>query len=162
MIAWLGWTVAVVGSAVGLAGIVLPFLPGLGLIFASALIFKVCVPDLVSWWTLGGLAGMVLLGMVVEWLAGAIGVRWLGGSRWAMGGALVGALVGLFFGLPGLILGPLAGAVLAEILLARRPVFQAARASAGVAVGWGAATVVKLILGLGMLLLFWGDVLFWR
>lgn len=161
MLTWLGWMIAVAGSLVGLAGIVLPVLPGLGLIWAAALVHKLCVPEPVSWWTLGGMGVMVLLGAVVEWGAGAAGVKWFGGTKWGMLGAVIGAVVGLFFGLPGLIIGPLAGAVLAEKLVGRRSLGQASRAGVGVAAGLAASTVVKLGLGLGMLVLFWGDALLW-
>lgn len=161
MTALIGWTVAAVASLVGMAGIVLPLLPGLTLIWAGALVHKFCVPGLVSWWTLGAMGVLVLIGTLVEWTAGAAGVKWFGGTRWGMAGALVGALIGLFFGLPGLIIGPLAGAILAEKLFARRTLRQASTAGAGVAAGFVAATALKFGLGAAMLVIFWGDALLW-
>lgn len=160
MTEWLGWTVAVLASVIGMAGIVLPFLPGLSLIWVGALIHKFCLPELLSWWTLGSMGLLALAGSVVEWTAGAAGVKWFGGTQWGMTGALAGALIGLFFGLPGLIIGPLAGAILAEKIIARRTLKQASRAGVGVAAGFVAATGIKLALGAAMLVLLWGDALF--
>jgi uncharacterized protein YqgC (DUF456 family) len=161
MTALIAWTVAATTSLVGMAGIVLPLLPGLMLIWVGALIHKFCLPSLVSWWTLGAMGVLVLVGTIVEWTAGAAGVKWFGGTRWGMAGAFIGALVGLFFSLPGLIIGPLVGAILAEMLFARRTLRQASTAGAGVAAGWVAATVLKLGLGAAMLVIFWGDALLW-
>jgi len=161
MTEFIGWLAAILASVVGMAGIVLPFLPGQSLIWAGALIHKFCLPELVSWWTLGGMGVLVLAGSVVEWTAGAAGVKWFGGTKWGMAGALAGALIGIFFGLPGLIIGPLAGAILAEKLFARRTFRQASTAGIGVAAGFVAATGIKLALGAAMLVLFWGDVFWW-
>jgi uncharacterized protein YqgC (DUF456 family) len=131
------------------------------LIWVGALIHKFCLPSLVSWWSLGAMGVLVLVGTIVEWTAGAAGVKWFGGTRWGMAGAFIGALVGLFFSLPGLIIGPLLGAILAEMLFARRTLREASTAGAGVAAGWIGATVLKLGLGAAMLVIFWGDALLW-
>jgi len=43
-------------------------------------------------------------------------VKKFGGSVWAIVGAVVGAVVGLFFGPPGLLIGPVIGAVAGELI----------------------------------------------
>jgi uncharacterized protein YqgC (DUF456 family) len=53
---------------------------------------------------------------VLEYAAGAVGTRKFGGSGWAVVGALVGGVIGLFFGPPGLLIGPVVGAVAGELL----------------------------------------------
>lgn len=156
------WILVWVALLVGLAGVVLPLLPGLSLIWAAAIVHKLFLPDVLSWWTVGGMGVLALAGTVVEWAAGVAGVKWFGGTRWGMAGALVGTGVGLFFGLPGLIIGPLAGAMLAEKLFARRTIAQASKAGAGVAVGFVASTAVRLGLGLAMIGLFLADAFWWR
>jgi uncharacterized protein YqgC (DUF456 family) len=158
---FLGWIIAIAGMTVGLVGIVLPLLPGLGLIWAAALIHKLCLPESVTWWTLGAMGLLALAGAVAEWTAGAAGVKWFGGTKWGMGGALLGGLIGLFFGLPGLIVGPLAGAMIAEKIFARRTFRQASTAGVGVAAGFVASAGIKLGLGITMIVLFLGDALWW-
>ena len=67
---------------------------------------------------------------LVDNLASAWGARRYGGSRQAGWGALAGGLVGIF--LPfGLLVGPLAGALLVELLWVRRPFLEALRARLG-------------------------------
>src|SRR5881296_2155231 len=65
------------------------------------------------------LAGLSVAGESLDYLAGALGARKFGGSRWAQAGAWAGGIVGFFFGLPGLLLGPVIGAATAELLRQR-------------------------------------------
>jgi uncharacterized protein len=64
---------------------------------------------------------MVLLGALtvvtyfVDIAMMALGMKRLGTTKRAVAGAALGALAGLFFGLPGLIVGPFAGAVIGEL-----------------------------------------------
>src|SRR6185436_8484229 len=94
----------------GLAGTVLPLLPGALLVFAGLF--------LAAWaegftrvgpWGLGIIAALGLLSLLADFLASLLGARRAGASPQALFGATVGALVGLFFGFAGLILGPFAG-----------------------------------------------------
>jgi hypothetical protein len=67
-------------------------------------------------------------------------------------GSGVGLVVGLFLGLPGIVLGPVIGAVLLEY--ARNPDFaRAARAGVGTFVGFLAGSALKV--SLGALLVGW-------
>ena len=94
----------VIGAALiltGLAGAVVPALPGIPLIFAG--IWLIAWMDqyrhLGAWW-LGGIALVGAVGVVIDLVAGALGAKRVGASRRAVWGALLGTLVGLFFGLP--------------------------------------------------------------
>lgn len=124
----------------GLAGTVMPALPGLPLLFAG-LWLAAWAEDYhyVSATALAWLAGLALLGMALDAVAGWLGARAYGASRQALWGALLGGLVGLFLGLPGLLLGPLAGAVIGE-WLARRDAWRAGQV--------GLATLLGLVLGM--------------
>jgi uncharacterized protein YqgC (DUF456 family) len=151
------WSLTVVGLVVGLAGVVLPFLPGLGLIWVAAIFHKLFLPGVLSWWTIALMGLAVLLGAVLEWAAGAAGVKWFGGTKWGMGGAVVGGLIGIFFGLPGLIIGPLAGAILAEKLFAKRTLKDSSKAGVGVAAGMAVSTLAKIGLAVAMVFAFFID-----
>lgn len=96
----------------GLLRSVLPFLPGTLLILVGAVVFA-CATDFA---TLGPIQWLILAALTaiaygVDYVAGALGVKRIGGSRWAMLGAALEAVVGTFFGPLGLILGPIIGAV---------------------------------------------------
>jgi hypothetical protein len=127
----------------GLAGLLLPALPGMPLVFAGAL--AVAAADgfaRVGWFPLTVIALLAVLGIVVDHAAGVLGARKAGASWWGMAGAVLGLLVGLPFGLPGIILGPGIGAVALEY--ARNQEFRrAAKAGGGVLLGFLVGTVLK-------------------
>jgi uncharacterized protein YqgC (DUF456 family) len=142
---------------VGLVGSVVPMLPGTVLVFAGALLHAVAHGfDPIGPWRLAVLGLLTLLAYGLDYAAGALGVRRFGGSGWAAAGAVLGAIVGIFFGLPGLVLGPLLGALAAEYAYTRR-LGTSARAALGTVVGLLVGAVAKIGLGLTMIGLF----LFW-
>jgi len=100
---------------VGLAGTILPALPGLPLMFAGMLM-AAWTDDFerVGGWVLAGLALITLLALVADILTTLYGAKRAGASKHAMWGAALGTLAGFFFGLPGLVLGPFVGAVAGE------------------------------------------------
>jgi uncharacterized protein YqgC (DUF456 family) len=138
------WTIAVLLIVVGLIGVVLPALPGTVLVFAGLL---------VAAWTDGfmrvGVLTIVVLGVIgaasygVDFVAAALGAKKLGASPRAMLGAGLGTIAGLFFGLPGLILGPFAGAVIGE-LTTHRDWKKAGRAGVAAWIGFAIGTAIKV------------------
>jgi len=154
----IGYAFAVVFVLVGLAGMVLPALPGVPLVFAGLL--------LAAWSDgfqhVGGLsilllAALTLIAVLADLVASAFGTRLAGASGWAFAGAALGAVVGLFFGIPGLILGPFLGALGAEWLIFRN-FRRAAKAGGGAAIGLliGAAVKVSVVFTMfGVFALAW-------
>jgi uncharacterized protein YqgC (DUF456 family) len=133
------WLLVWVLIAVGLAGSILPFLPGTPLIFAGALVYAFAT----GWHPIGGgrlliLAALAALSWALAHVAGALGARRFGGTRWGVIGALVGAVVGIFLGPVGLLAGPFVGAIAGELL-------RGADVPAGVRSGVGA--LVGMLLG---------------
>jgi len=61
--------------------------------------------------------------------------EWFGGSRWGALGALIGGVVGMFFMPFGLLVGPLLGAVIGEMTVARRETKPAMISGVGSVVG---------------------------
>lgn len=148
---------------VGLAGCVLPALPGHLLILLAATVHWLLLgPERagIEWWSLVILAAIMAISQIIEFMSGAAGSRWFGGSRWGSVGALIGSIVGLFFLPLGLLVGPLLGAILAEVLLARRGASPAARSGVGSVVGTLAGIAIKTGLGVVMIGWFFLDV-FW-
>jgi uncharacterized protein YqgC (DUF456 family) len=165
---------------VGLAGSVLPGLPGVPLIFLSALVYAI----LTDFEYVGTLV-IVLLGLfaasafVADFAATTYGARRFGASNWGTVGGAIGGIVGalagaLFFGIGalfGLILGTIAGVFLGEYLRRRRgdraaegtqpaPRFgredwrRTYRAAGGVLVGYVASAIVQGLLGLLGVIIF--------
>lgn len=148
------WVLCAVLTITGLAGMLLPVVPGAPLLFLG-LLFGAWAEGFrhVGLWTLLLLAVMAVLTYVVEYVASIVGVNRYGGSKRAMAGAVVGGLVGIFFGIPGVLLGPFAGAVLGELSL-QRTLGQAGRAGFGTIVGLAVGVAGKLALGIAMVGLF--------
>jgi uncharacterized protein YqgC (DUF456 family) len=151
---WLAWALAAVLVALGIAGLVLPGLPGAPVIFLG-LVAAAWADGFayVGWGWLALLAAMAALTYAVDFAATALGAKKFGASPRAVLGAVLGGIVGLFFGPLGLVLGPFAGAVLAELSL-RRDLEAAQRAGLGATLGFLVGGVAKLALAFAMVGLF--------
>ena len=105
---------------VGLVGAALPLVPGTPLILAGAVIYAVATDFTpVGIGRLALLAALAVLSAALAAFGGVIGARGAGGSRRAALGALAGLVVGLFWAPLGLLVGPVAGAILAELSRSR-------------------------------------------
>lgn len=153
-LATLLWVLAALLVAAGLAGLVLPALPGPLLVFLG-LLAAAWAEDFqhVGIWTLAALGVLTLLSWFVDLAATAFGARRFGATPRAAVGAALGLVLGLFFGLVGVLVGPFAGAVAGE-LSARRPLAEAGRAGIGATVGLAVGAALKIALAFAMLGLF--------
>jgi uncharacterized protein YqgC (DUF456 family) len=148
------WVVAVLLIIAGFAGIILPVLPGAVLLMAGFF--------LAAWAENFVYVGPVILTILcvltvltygIDFLAGAVGAKKFGASPRAAFGAACGALVGIFFGIPGIIIGPFAGAVVGELTV--RPDLQAAgMAGIGTWLGMVIGAAAKAAIGFTMLGIF--------
>jgi uncharacterized protein YqgC (DUF456 family) len=130
----------------GLAGVVLPAVPGAALLVAGAVLVA-WAEDFtrVSGWTVAACAALGAAILVTDVVAGALGAKAFGASRWAVIGAGIGLLAGMFLGLPGIVLGPVVGAIALEY--ARDPSFgRAMKAGVGAFLGFVLGTAVKVSL----------------
>ena len=115
-ISLLWYVLAGVLIIVGIAGTILPALPGVPIVFAGMWL-AASVAD----YTLIGTGSLVLLGILaglavlLDFVAGILGAKRVAASGRALWGAMLGTIVGLFFGLPGLLLGPFFGALIGEV-----------------------------------------------
>lgn len=144
---------------IGIAGIVLPALPGIPLIFAGLLVAASADGFVhVQWWWIVVLGIMAALSLAVDFWATAVGAKRVGASRKAIIGAVLGTVVGLFFGPIGLFAGPFIGALVGELWHGRRldgaRVGQATRVGVGTWMGIVFGIVLKLAIACTMLALF--------
>lgn len=138
------WILCVLLIVVGLAGTVLPALPGTVLVLAG-IVLGAWIDDFtrVGFGMLAFIAVLAVLAWVMDYVAGLLGARKAGASRLALVGAAVGTVVGLFMGLVGVLFMPLVGAAVGEFW-ARRGQAQAGQQAVKV----GVATWVGIMVGL--------------
>ena len=139
------WVAATALVLAGLAGTVLPALPGPILVFAGLLLAAWADGFArVGWPTIALLGLLTAAAYLVDLAAAAVG-------------AALGTLLGLFVGLPGVIIGPFAGAVIGEVS-ARRSLKGAGRAGVAAWTGFLLGALVKLGLVFTMVGLFLASV----
>lgn len=142
----------------GLAGSVLPALPGIPMIFGG--IWLSAAVDgyrHVGLWWLIGIGVLGTFGVVVDFLASTLGAKRVGASRRALWGATLGTVIGMFFGFLGLAFGPFVGALVGE-LSAGNSVLRAAHVGVGTWLGLLFGTLIKLVISfvmVGLLALAW-------
>ena len=95
------WTLAVILIVVGVAGTVLPALPGVVFVF------------------LGICLAFTLLAIGLDYVAGMLGAKKAGASREAIVGSFIGTIAGVFSGLWGLLFMPLVGAAIGQYMYDR-------------------------------------------
>jgi uncharacterized protein YqgC (DUF456 family) len=162
------WLASFALIAVGVAGTVLPMLPGTALVLAGILLGAwIDGFAKVSGWTLGVIGVLALLAWATDYVAAMLGARKAGASRLALVGAAVGTVLGVLTGFVGLLFMPLLGAMAGEYWSQRqRPGFgaltsdhaaagqQAAKVGVATWIGLLLGTVVKLVLVFLMIGLF--------
>ena len=109
------YLVAALLMLVGIAGTVLPALPGIPLVFAG-MVVAAWAGDFqyVGWGWLVALGILTVLSLGIDLLAGSMGAKRVGASKLALAGAVLGSIGGLFFGPLGLFAGPFVGALVGD------------------------------------------------
>ena len=148
------WVLAVAMIFVGIAGTVLPALPGAILVFAG-IALAAWIDDFarISGWTVGAAAVLTLLAFAADWLAAVFGAKKAGATRLAVVGAALGTIAGVFTGLVGLIFLPLAGAAIGQYV-SQRDVVRAGKVGVATWLGLLVGTAVKVALVFMMVGLF--------
>ena len=151
----LWWLITIVLFAVGLIGTVLPVFPGTTIILAAAIIHRIMLgPEKsIGWRTIVVLVLLTLATYALDFLSGYFGSRYFGATKWGMFGAILGALIGIFFGIIGLFVAPVIGAILGEFVAGKRMI-DAGRAGWGSLLGNLGGMIGKLVIGLVMITIF--------
>ena len=145
-----GFFVTLLVMFLGIAGTVLPIIPGAGLILLAAVGHRFCFgAHGAPIWLLGGLGLLAVLSIAVDFGSSILGAKRFGATRWGLWGASLGGLCGLFLGRLALVLGPFVGAATSEAI-GGRDWKNAARAGAGATLGLLVGTVAKLLCALTM------------
>jgi uncharacterized protein YqgC (DUF456 family) len=148
------WITAVLLILAGLAGVVLPALPGLPLIFVGVLLAAWTNDfQLISGFTVSVLAALAVLGIIIEYAAAALTAKRAGASRQGIIGAALGTIAGIFTGFWGLLFMPLAGAAIGEFL-AHKDILRAGIVGTATWYGLIIAAVAKLAIAFTMIGVF--------
>jgi len=148
------WIVVVVLVLAGLAGTVLPALPGIPLIFGGVLL-AAWIEDFqrIPGWVIGVLAVLAVIGVAVDYVAAALSARRVGASRQGIIGAALGTVAGVVTGLWGLIFMPLVGAAIGEFI-AHRDALRAGKVGLATWFGLLVGTAVKIAVAFTMIGVF--------
>lgn len=151
-IAW--WVLSVALIVAGLAGTVLPALPGTALVLGG-IVLGAWIDDFtrVGTGTLAVITALAVLAWVLDYVAGLLGAKRAGASRQALIGAALGTVAGLFMGLVGVLFMPLVGAAVGEYL-ARKNQRQALNVGISTWVGMMIGMVAKVVLAFTMIGIF--------
>ncbi len=159
------WILVVV-MIVGIIGAVVPAIPGISLITGSAVIWAIAtgfpqnalIPMVVT-------IVILLLSIGIDFLAGYLGAKQAGASKWGQIGAFVGLILGMFGFLPvvpfggplgpllGILLGSVLGAIVGELLY-RRDLRIALKAALGIVVGTVVGNIIQGILAFATVVVF--------
>lgn len=143
------WIIVIALFVIGLAGTILPTLPGNILIFAGALVYGIFTEfEEVTLWVLAALAGISIGAQVLDYVAGAYGAKRFGASKYGIWGAIIGGILGfIILNIVGLIVGVFLGAIVPEMLLGQN-LREALRVGWGSLLGFLGGTLMKFVLGL--------------
>jgi uncharacterized protein YqgC (DUF456 family) len=148
------WILCAALIVAGLAGTVLPVLPGTVLVWAG-IVLGAWIDDFqrVGTTTLVVVTVLAALAWVLDYVAGLLGARKAGASRQALLGAAIGTVAGLFMGVVGVLFMPLVGAALGEYL-AQKDQTRAVRVGVATWLGIMLGLLAKVVLAFIMVGLF--------
>ena len=148
------WVLSAVLVLMGLAGTVLPLLPGTLLVWAG-LLLGAWIDDFtrVSVLAVVFITLLAALAWALDFVAGLMGAKRAGASRLALVGAAVGTIVGIFMGLVGVLFMPLVGAAIGEYW-AQKDQQRAAKVALATWVGLLVGMVAKIAISFVMVGIF--------
>lgn len=147
----LWWILAVTLIVVGLAGTVLPALPGT-LFVLGGIVLGAWIDDFtrIGWPTLTVVTVLAVLAWVLDYVAGLMGAKKAGASKQAIIGAALGTVAGLFMGLVGVFFMPLVGAAVGEYI-AQKDHARAAHVGVATWVGIMLGMIAKVVIAFMMI-----------
>jgi uncharacterized protein YqgC (DUF456 family) len=148
------WSISVLLIAIGVAGVVLPALPGVVFVF-----FGIALAAWIDGFTrIGGVTLTVVgvlavLAFVIDYVASTVAAKRAGATRLGLLGAAIGTVLGIFTGFVGLLFMPLVGAAVGEFL-GHRDAMRAGQVGLATWFGLLAGTVAKIAIVFTMLGIF--------
>jgi len=135
----------------GVVGAVLPVLPGIPMIFGGIwLAAAVDEYQHLGWGWLVAIGIVGAVGIALDFVSASLGAKRIGASPRALWGAGIGTTVGMFFGIPGLLIGPFAGAVIGE-LWSGTSILRSAHVGIGTWIGMLVGILAKVVISFLMI-----------
>jgi len=150
----LWWILSVTLIVAGLAGTVLPALPGTLFVLAG-IVLGAWIDGFthVGWPMVTVVTLLAVLAWVLDYVAGVLGAQKAGASKQAIVGAALGTVAGIFMGLVGVLFMPLVGAAIGEYL-AQKDHQRAVKVGVATWLGIMAGLVAKVVIAFMMIGLF--------
>lgn len=156
------WLLSIALVGVGLAGTVLPALPGIPLIL-SGLVVGAYIDNFerVTLPTILVLIILTVVGFAIEYVAAMLGAKRAGASRLALVGAALGTLLGFPLGIVGFLFGPFLGAAIGEFI-ERQDLLRAGTVGFKTWIGMLIGSAAKVAIAFTMVGIFAGAYLWWN
>ena len=136
---------------VGVAGTIVPALPGIPMIFAGAwLIGYMEDYQYFGWGTLIALVVLTVISLIIDWVSQTMGAQKAGATKLGLSGAFLGTIIGIPFGLVGIFLFPVFGAFIGE-MIGHRDMRKAGKVSWATWIGMIAGIAAKLAIAFIMI-----------
>ncbi len=145
------WIIALALIAIGVAGTILPAIPGVTLVFLGMLL-GAWIDDFarIPVWLVAIFALLTAVAWAVDYFAAAAGAKRAGASKLAVIGAMVGTVAGIFTGFVGLLFMPLVGAAVGEFI-AQRDLRRAGTVGVATWLGLLVGTAIKVAIVFAMI-----------
>ena len=144
---------------IGLAGCIIPVIPGLPLCYAGLLLLSFSMQVEISHTFLILWAVAVIAIQVLDFYLPIWGTKKYGGTKYGMWGSTIGLIAGIFFTPVAMIIGAFAGAFIGE-KIANADTKKALKAAFGSFIGLLLGTVIKLAIAIYMIVYYcvkvWG------
>lgn len=140
---------------VGIAGIFLPVIPSLPVVWCGILLYAILTNFSEVTITVIVITGaLMLVGTLIDLIASAFGARTYGASWFGVVGSLIGTVIGgIIFNIVGLILGAFVGAFVGEFILYKKA-REAFKAGVGTMIGFLFGVAVKIFIAFVMFGIF--------
>lgn len=148
------WILSAVLMLVGVAGTVLPALPGTLFVLAG-IVLGAWIDDFtrIGWGSVAAVTVLAVLAWGLDFVAGLLGAQRVGASRQAIVGAALGTVAGIFLGLVGVLFMPLVGAAVGEYL-AQKDHRRAVEVGLATWLGITAGLIAKVVIAFMMIGIF--------
>ncbi len=145
----------------GLAGSILPILPGPPLSFVGLFLLallKHFSPPLKPI-VMIILAVITVLAVALDYIIPLLGAKKFGASKWGIWGSVIGMIIGIFWSPFGMLIGAFIGAVAAEWFIGKKKA-EALKAGWGVLIGTLSASILRL--GISGVMTYYFILALWR
>ena len=148
---------AILAGVIGIAGSILPGLPGTPFSWIGLLLLYIWGPQEMAMSTLIIWGVVVAVVTLVDYLVPMWLTKATGGSKYAERGAMIGLIAGIFLTPVGMILGSFLGAFIAELHWAKKEAGDALKAAVGSFIGFMLGTGLKTVVAC---LMMWRIIVF--